>query len=123
MRRLQQLMNVNKNKLQIHNVFRYDTFKDPKHITGSVSYLYDLAKEGITTAYVAAIVDNIDVQDIINDVSNLERFEFKNGQWYNCTNDDMEKLEDDVNTWSLGDDDIILKYCTKNIYIITNEID
>ena len=108
MRRIQQLMNTNKNKLQIHNVFRYDTFKDPKHIVGGVTYLYDLAKEGITTVYAAAIVDNIDVQDIINDVSNLERFEFKNGKWYNCTDGNMEKLEDDVNTWSLSDDDIIL---------------
>ena len=108
MRRIQQLMNTNKNKLQIHNIFRYDTFKDPKHIVGGVTYLYDLAKEGITTVYAAAIVDNIDVQDIINDVSNLERFEFKNGQWYNCTDGNMEKLEDDVNTWSLSDDDIIL---------------
>ena len=106
MRRIQQLMNTNKNKLQIHHAFTFKSFKS-KNTFGGINCLNDLANNDITTVYVAAIVDDFDVQEFINDQSNLGKLEYKDGQWHEI-DENTEPLEYSVKHWSLDNDDIIL---------------
>lgn len=104
MKRLSQLLESNKSKLQIHHTFTFKSFKS-KNTFGGMNCLNDLAKNDITTIYVAAIVDDFDVQEFINDQSNLVKLEYDD-KWYETG--EIKPLDDSVKYWNLEDDDIIL---------------
>lgn len=111
MKRLSQWLKLHKNKLEIHQALTVKTFKRQTNSSMyAISYLNDLAKNNITTVYIALIVDDdyIDVQDLINEPLNLIKLEYENGQWYDYIDDKPKKLEDSVKYWNLDDDDIIL---------------
>lgn len=100
MKRIKDLINESANNMIIHNVFSYKKFKNI-----GKTFLEDTAKNDIYKICLVAVVDDIDVNDLIKDESqhNLLKFSFKLNNWIL---DDGEEF--DIKKLSLSNDDVVL---------------